>query len=473
VTDNGTPGFAAGFTSLDTEITVDRLPVTGSLPDWLAGTLVRNGPAYFDGGRHGFRHWFDGQAMLHRFTFAAGEVSYANRMLDTPALRASRDEGRIRYAEFATDPCASIFGRFFTRFRRRPTPNASVNVVSLGTRHLALTETPLPVEFDPVTLETVGVVGFSDNLGGTASTAHPHLRPGTDELVNFVLAFGRRSEYRIYRQRGTLTRELVGTVPADQPGYVHSFGITGRYLILAVFPLVVHPLSFLLRGRPFIENYRWRPDLGTRFVVLDLTEGTVVGEHRASALFAFHHLNAFERDGELVVDLCAYDDARIVDALYLDRLRAGGEIPLARPTRYRMDPVGGELRAERLGTEALELPRLNYAAHNGRDYRYAYGVGCRDGVGTDFNNQLVKLAVDSGETRTWWEAGCYPGEPVFVAAPDATDEDDGVVLSVVLDSRGSRSFLLVLAAGSFTELARAVVPHPIPFGLHGQFTRGN
>ena len=29
--------------------------------------------------------------------------------------------------------------------------------------------------------------------------------------------------------------------------------------------------------------------------------------------------------------------------------------------------------------------------------------------------------------------------------------------------------LLILSAGSFDEVARATVPHRVPFGLHGQF----
>jgi beta,beta-carotene 9',10'-dioxygenase len=69
------------------------------------------------------------------------------------------------------------------------------------------------------------------------------------------------------------------------------------------------------------------------------------------------------------------------------------------------------------------------------------------------------------------EEGYYPGEPVFVAIPDATSEDEGVILSVVLDGKQGHSFLLVLDAASFTELARAEVPHPIPFGFHGAYTK--
>jgi carotenoid cleavage dioxygenase-like enzyme len=58
---------------------------------------------------------------------------------------------------------------------------------------------------------------------------------------------------------------------------------------------------------------------------------------------------------------------------------------------------------------------------------------------------------------------------VFVAAPDAGNEAEGVLLSVVLDGRNDSSFLLVLDASSMTEIARAECPHQIPFGFHGNF----
>ena len=74
-----------------------------------------------------------------------------------------------------------------------------------------------------------------------------------------------------------------------------------------------------------------------------------------------------------------------------------------------------------------------------------------------------------GDVITWSQAGCYPGEPVFVPAPDARAEDEGVVLSVVLDSSAGRSSLVALDAGTFEELGRAEAPHSIPFGFHGQF----
>src|SRR6185312_12090333 len=114
---------AAGFISLDAEIDVDDLPVQGTIPGWLRGSLTRNGPAHFEAGEKSFRHWFDGQAMLHRFNVADGRVSYRNRFLRTESSRMAREEGRIGFAEFATDPCVSWFARFMTRLDDALTQN--------------------------------------------------------------------------------------------------------------------------------------------------------------------------------------------------------------------------------------------------------------------------------------------------------------------------------------------------------------
>ena len=49
----------------------------------------------------------------------------------------------------------------------------------------------------------------------------------------------------------------------------------------------------------------------------------------------------------------------------------------------------------------------------------------------------------------------------------ARDEEDGVVLSLVFDGEAEQSYLLLLDAVSFTPLARAYLPHNIPWSNHG------
>jgi beta-carotene 15,15'-monooxygenase len=47
--------------------------------------------------------------------------------------------------------------------------------------------------------------------------------------------------------------------------------------------------------------------------------------------------------------------------------------------------------------------------------------------------------------------------------------DDGVVLTVVLDTDAECSRLVVLDGESLAELARARLPHALPFDFHGRF----
>lgn len=463
--------FTLGFESQHREIRLDGLSVRGAIPPWLSGTLIRNGPAQFEIGQRSFRHWFDGLAMLHKFSFHEGKVSYANRLLQSRAQRESSKTGRICYREFATDPCRSLFGRLASLFSNGLTDNANVNVTRLANRLVAMTETPLPVEFSPDTLETAGVFNYVDGIGGQMTTAHPHLDPGGADIFNFMTRFATNSNYLVYRiSSGDAARQVMATIPVKEPGYMHSFAITERYVVLVEFPLLVAPWRLLLSGRPFIENYRWKPERGSRFLVIDRNDGQVLATCHADAFFAFHHVNAFEQDGELVIDIAAYPDSSIIAALYLDQLRSRRQsLPTAELRRYRVPLADAAADYDVVSKEPIELPRISYRRCNGRDYAFAYGIGMRPDVPGDFYNQLLRINVRDGTATTWSEDKCYPGEPVFVSAPDARDENDGVILSVVLDACNANSYLLVLDAASFREIARAAVPQHIPFGFHGQF----
>ena len=77
---------------------------------------------------------------------------------------------------------------------------------------------------------------------------------------------------------------------------MHSFGLTERWLVLAEFPFVVNPPRLAFSGRPYIENYRWKPELGTRFHLFDRATGKSVGPFETEARFGFHHVNSYEED---------------------------------------------------------------------------------------------------------------------------------------------------------------------------------
>jgi beta,beta-carotene 9',10'-dioxygenase len=458
-----------GLQTLGRELPSAPLPVEGRFPSWLAGTLLRTGPAMFEVGSRSYNHWFDGLAMLHRFGFADGAVTYANRFLGSRAYLAARDTGQMAYSEFATDPCRSLFKRVATSFVPKPGENANVNIMQAGDEFLALTESPLPVAFDPRTLETLGV---GPPAPGQMTTAHPHRAPRSGELVSYATRFGPFTTYRVYAQDGhTKRRRVIARLPAQLPSYMHSFAITERHIVLAEFPFVVAPVTIPLFGRPLIANYHWKPRHGTRFRVLDLDTGETRITCHGEPFFAFHHVNAYERGKEIILDLCAYDNADIIGALYLDRLRTSDiHLPEPRLRRYRLPLNGSDVTRESLPDVSLELPRIDYDRRNGRPYRYVYGTGSQGDGG--FTDRITKADVEGGASTSWSEPGTYPGEPVFARTPGTEREDAGVLLSVVLDAAAGTSFLLALDATDLSEIARARVPHHIPFGFHGSYFPG-
>ena len=223
-----------------------------------------------------------------------------------------------------------------------------------------------------------------------------------------------------------------------------------------------------MSGKPFIENYTWQPNRGTQVHVFERDTGTHVTTIPADPFFAFHHINAFEQGDTICIDMAAYPDATIVDRMYLDALREGWtDVEMARPERIRVNLSNHTATRKRLSNTGIEVPRIHYAARNGQPYQYAYGTGNR--TPGHFTDELVKIDVTTGEAKHWHSAGCFPSEPIFVADPESTAEDEGAVLSVVLDTDAERSFLLVLNATTFTEIARAPAPQAIPLSFHGQF----
>lgn len=465
--------YGAGFRSLTAETpTPVALPVTGALPTWLKGALLRTGPSKFEVGARTYNHWFDGLAMLHRFALADGGVTYANRFLKSKAFCAAEATGKISYAEFATDPCRTLFGRVAAIFDPKLTDNCCVNVSGYARETVAFTETAMPMRFSPDTLETLGVFGYRKQLKGQVSTAHPHYDAKRACHYNYIADFGLKSLYRLCSIGDDGAERVIAELPVERPAYMHSFGMSEDHLILTEFPLVVSPLELKLSGKPFIQNYRWEPERGLVFHVVEKDTGKLVRTAVADAIFGFHHVNAFADRDRLAVDVITYPDATIIDQLYLARLRSSAPLTATGTlTRFHI-PLASEAPITRrtLAEVPLELPRINYAACAGKPYRYVWGTGIQ--TKGDFLDSIVKIDAETGTVATWHAAGLYPGEPVFVPSPSAEAEDDGVLLSIVLDIDKELSFLLVLDAASLAEMARAAAPHAIPFHFHGNFFPG-
>lgn len=282
---------------------------------------------------------------------------------------------------------------------------------------------------------------------------------------------------------------ILCSVPStSSQAYFHSFGMTENYVILMENPLLMSIPKILTRklfGWSIAECFYWCPSQPSRFHIVSKETGKQLGIFTAEPTFSFHHVNAFETDTEIVVDLCGYDDARIIQSLYLHELRAKEglgvkgvsvsslrryKIPLPLPND--LEPVALQKNAQgrdyKVFGQALELPRINYDLCNGKPYEYVYGLFC-SAQKVRIHNALVKLNVKTKEEIKWEDDNLYASEPVFVPRPGSSDEDDGVVLSVVIDISNKKTFLLILDAKTFKEVGRAEVPFVTPATIHGTF----
>ena len=96
-----------------------------------------------------------------------------------------------------------------------------------------------------------------------------------------------------------------------------------------------------------------------------------------------------------------------------------------------------------------------------------------------YENSVTKANTCTGEVLAWKHKFVWVGEPVFVARPGATEEDDGAVIITALDGNAKRSdgrlgrtMLVIIDGQTMKEKARVYTPEgagDMPFGLHAQF----
>ena len=89
--------------------------VSGEIPSWINGSLLRNGPGSIKVGDMTYNHLFDAAALLHRFNIVEGKVTYQCRFLQSESYKKNLAANRIVVSEFGTsavpDPCQTIFHR--------------------------------------------------------------------------------------------------------------------------------------------------------------------------------------------------------------------------------------------------------------------------------------------------------------------------------------------------------------------------
>ncbi|EFX64845.1 hypothetical protein DAPPUDRAFT_333779 [Daphnia pulex] len=508
----------------ETESPVDGI-IIGKIPEWLQGSLMRNGSGILEIGETKMDHLFDGLSVINRFAIdgqGEGKATYQNCILKSDTYKDSKAANRLTMHQFGTfaypDPCKSLLGKYACFFKAAIDClyNCAVNLCYFGDKLYALTETPFIRQIDSETLDIIGEkCDISKLVAVNHATAHPHVNEdGT--VYNMGNSVGSKGPaYNVIEfpaGDGEFCRQkIVATIPSRwkmSHSYYHSFGITENYFVFIEYPLIANTAKLLtmnLRQKAFDSSLDWTPNEHTRIILCERKTGDLVETvYETPPFFSFHIGNCYEKDGYLVMDLSHCKDDTVISGLSVKSLRenkgdftntyytrfvlplAGIEPPVDKTFQKRENLIKLEgskcisywisdkiifCEPDRLSDLSLELPRINYS-RNGLEYRFAYGISQTDGYAE--SEKILKLDVTSRDVKIWAKTEFSPSEPVYVSRPGSTDEDDGVILfSAVHQVDVKKVLLVILNAATFEEEAvvEYVASGVVTKDFHGLFSR--
>ncbi|MEO1593559.1 MAG: carotenoid oxygenase family protein [Cyanobacteria bacterium J06632_22] len=465
--------WRSGYRSQPQELTYWIDDIDGEIPADLTGTYFRNGPGLLDIHGYPVKHPFDGDGMISAIAFKDGQAHYRNRFIRTEGYVAEQQAKKPLYR-----------GVFGTQKPGGPLANAldlklkniaNTNILYWGGKLLALWEAAEPHALDPRTLDTLGL-DYLDGLlqVGDAFSAHPRIDPAGERtdgqpcLVNFAVKTGLSSTITIYEfdPKGRLVFQQKRSIPGF--AFLHDFAITPNYCIFFQNPVSFNPLPFLAGFKGAAECITLNPKQATQALLIPRDGKRPVQTLELPSCFVFHHANAFEENGKVIVDSVCYSDFPSLD---------GGEyadvdfdtVPAGQLWRFTLDPTRQHGDAQQKITRCCEFPVL-HPAHVGREYRYLYIGAAHDSHGNAPLQALVKHDLTTGEENLYSVAPRgFAGEPIFVPHPHGSAEDDGWVLLQTYNAATRNSEVHILNAQNLAVLAILKLKHHIPYGLHGSF----
>ena len=112
------------------------------------------------------------------------------------------------------------------------------------------------------------------------------------------------------------------------------------------------------------------------------------------------------------------------------------------------------------------MPTINYDKCNAKPYQFAYALGAN----TDqFFDRIIKINVNTQKTQAYSKKNCIPSEPIFCQNPTKSDEDDGVLLSVLFNTELNQTELHCIDAKTMQNISISTIDGLTGFSFHGQF----
>lgn len=460
-------GIEAAFPREFTECCRQVECVEGTIPGFVRGTYYLNGPARFGLGDVSYTHWLDGDGMVCALRFGGENIKLTTRYIGSTKHEIERQIGRPLFRAFGTN----FPGSQLNRLNNGVESPVNVSVYRFKDELLAFGEQGLPWALDPQTLETRGQYDFDRRLNAASPfSAHPRFDSDTHEMFNFGIFFSATPRLYLYCFTPEGLRYRTG-VPLPYPCSVHDFSLSRRYAIFYLSPYLLDVQGLLHNRQTVLESLQWTPERGSRFLVLDRSDGKLVASIPANQRYCLHLMNSFDWGDLLTVDLLEFD--RPIYGEYQPIPDLFRSVSQGAPVRYTIDLP----RREVIGRIALNCDRSpDFPSIDPRRSMHAYddfwmlGISSSGQTGRKFFDQLVH-GNWSRETSDIYQSPYkryLSGEPVFVAAPGS---QESVVLCQEVDVAEGNSYFLLFNANAVRKgpIARISAGQLLYSGFHASF----
>jgi beta,beta-carotene 9',10'-dioxygenase len=343
-------GYRNLFSNAMEEVNTPKiLNVIGEFPEYLMGTLVRNGPALFDtydiseSKKRKFTHIFDGLAKLTAFTFKNGNIEFRTRFLRSKLFTELVTNRKDIPPFVCLGPVEPTFTSLDILTSGLDIDNFNVNVLKLERDDscYALTDGPKLMKFNSSSLETLGKLTYANGItqfGGIESFSSAHPKKCGNYTYNYFLehrpltipGLPDSSLLHIARFDSKLKREIIGSVEIGKNvlPYIHDFSLSKNYAVVFVYPLRADAsMKGVFNGKGFMPQLEWNSKINTKIYVFDINRSNQlkreseklkpIAEFEAPPIFAYHHINCYEDfNSNIIVDITGYDNGDIVVGKY-------------------------------------------------------------------------------------------------------------------------------------------------------------
>jgi len=473
---------------------------TGPLPKaLLGGSFILPCLGQYEMGAQHLQGLFDAFGKLHRFSFHPnGSMSFSCKMMDTAFYNNSEQIQAIAPSNlfYKASPPRKYSG--MTNIKG-PNDNVFVNTYRIKdektqkTIFRSITDSQTGVEFDADTLKMVRNISWTDNLDKPAApitfvsgSAHPQFDNVSGCILNilpqmimFTGWFPIVKLYKVCPESPNERIELNSYRPKHLP-YMHSWGLTNKYVILTHQPFTIN-VDAMLMGGTIVDSFKDVPELmdSAEIVLMPINGGKHVTFKAPAGIYYSHTVNSYESGDTVVTDIVNFKENPFIQASFVpfyrnaslrNNMAAGLRGVITRITLHvagekkgqvEMTPLSVAGRATDFVTMNDQFARQPHCIYYADEWFHEEGDYAAMAV--------VKHDICKGERTYWYKKGFYPSEPRFIDNKEGTVEDDGTLLFTVTDGNRVQSSMVVLDATTMKEIRAIDLPVNIGFTTHGQF----